>query len=146
MEGKNNATLLAILGALGALFTVLGTHGAKALEALAGVPALAQAWAAGLPFGLWSSALAFVLSLLVWASAMKWLPMGANDKAPLAASGLLSAITGVVITLSQLHVLYDPDAGQILNAMYLGLGAGLAAPFVGAFLRRQGRQGRKEKD
>ena len=56
------------------------------------------------------------------------------------------SITGVVITLSQLHVLYDPDAGQILNAMYLGLGAGLAAPFVGAFLRRQGRQGRKEKD
>ena len=55
----------------------------------------------------------------------------------------------MVITLSQLHVLYDPDAGQILNAMYLGLGAGLAAPFVGAFLRRQGRQGRqgrKEKD
>ena len=37
-------------------------------------------------------------------------------------------------------ILYDPDAGQILNAMYLGLGAGLAAPFVGAFLRRQGRK------
>lgn len=144
MEGKTNtATILALLTGLGALLTVLGTHGTKALEALAGIPALAQAWASGLPFGLWSSALALVMALLVWLSAVKWLPLGTQGKLPLAAAAVLSLITGMVVTVSQLHVTYDPDAAAVLNAIYLGAAAGLAAPFIGAFLRRCGR---KEKD
>ncbi len=138
-ENKNTSTA-AVLAAVVTLVTLLGSHGTKAVEALLAVPALAQAWAADLPLGLWSTALSLTLATLVWLSAMRWLPMGTNGKAPMKVASLLSFLTALVVTLSQYHVSAHQTTSGLLNALYLGAGAGFAATFIGPFLRRCGRR------
>ena len=136
MDRATNATLGA--AALTAL-TALASHGEKAIAALSGVPALLQAWASGLPLGLWSFGLASVLSVMAWVAAIRWLPVGPSGKAPFGHANLIAMLVGVAVTVAQQYVAPERTADGLLNALFLGLIAGGLAPQVGTLLRGKAR-------
>lgn len=133
------AVILSILAALGSLLTVLGTHGENAIKALAGVPAMLQAWSAGLPLGVWSFILSLLLSTLVWVTAIRFLPVGPTGKAPFGYSTILSVMVGMTVTVGQQRAAVESTPGAVLNAVCLGLAAGLLASFIGTALRGKAR-------
>lgn len=133
------ATLLAVLGAAGTVLTALATHGTDAIRALTGVPVLLQAWASGLPLGMWSFVLALVLATLVWVAAIRHLPVGSTGKAPIVAANVLALVLGPAVTVAQHAVASMRTPGALLNALIVGLIAGLAAPHIGALMRGKAR-------
>lgn len=133
------AVILSILAALGTLLTALGTHGENAIKALAGIPSMLQAWSAGLPLGVWSFMLSLGLSVLVWVTAIRFLPVGETGKAPFGYSTILSVMVGVTVTVGQQHAAPVATPGALLNAVCLGLAAGLLASFIGTGLRGKAR-------
>lgn len=133
------ATFLAIAGALGTLLTALSTHGTNAVKALAAVPAMLQAWSAGLPLGVWSFVLAFALSTLVWVAAIRRLPVSDCGKAPFGHANVISVMVGVAVAVAQQYVAPVKTPGALLNAFWIGLLAGLLAPHVGTMLRGKAR-------
>lgn len=139
------AALISICAALGTLLTALSSHGANALAALSGVPALLQAWASGLPLGLWSFFLAFVLATLVWVAAIRRLPVGSDGKAPFGQANVIALIVGLTVTVAQQYVSPVKSAGGLLNAVWIGLLAGLLAPHIGTILRGKARSKRVEE-
>ncbi len=132
------AALISILAALGTLLTALATHGSNAIKALAGVPGLLQAWANGLPLGVWSFAMASVLSILVWVAAIRHLPVVAG-KAPFGKANLIALSVAVAVTVIQQAMAPERTAGALLNAFMLGVVAGLMAPHIGTLLRGKAR-------
>lgn len=132
------AALISILAALGTLMTALATHGSDAITALAGVPVLLQAWANGLPLGVWSFVLASVLSILVWVAAIRYLPV-VNDKAPFGKANLIALSVAVAVTVAQQAVVPERTPDALLNAFILGVVAGLLAPHIGTMLRGKAR-------
>lgn len=133
------AALAAIASAVVALVTALGTHGADAFKALAGLPVMLQAWASGLPLGLWSFAVALALSVLVWVACMRNLPVGRCGKAPFGYANLIALLVAVAITVAQQLLADHRSPGALLNALIIGLIAGLASPHIGALLRGKAR-------
>ena len=133
------ATLVAVLSAVGAVLTALATHGSDAIQALSGVPVLVQAWAAGLPLGVWSFALALVLATLVWVAAIRHLPVAPSGKAPFVAANAVALVLGPAVTVAQQYFAATRTPGALLNALIIGLIAGLAAPHIGALLRGKAR-------
>lgn len=133
------ATILALVGALGTVLTALATHGSDAIRALAGVPVLIQAWASGLPLGFWSFLLALVLATLVWVTSIRNLPVGAGGKAPFAAANAVALVLGPAVTVAQQYFAETRTPGALLNALIVGLIAGLAAPHIGALIRGKAR-------
>jgi hypothetical protein len=131
----DRATIIAVGTAAGTVLAALSSHGTDALKALAGVPALLQAWSSGLPLGLWSFTLASVLSVMAWVAAIRWLPVSETGKAPFGKSNLIALLVGVAITLTQQLAAPDRGPGDLLNALCLGLIAGGLAPHVGTLLR-----------
>lgn len=133
------ATILALVGALGTLLTALATHGASAVKALAAVPAMLQAWSAGLPLGVWSFTVALLLATLVWVAAIRKLPVSQSGKAPFVSANALALIVGPAVTVAQQYAAPGTGAGLLLNALILGLIAGLMAPHIGALIRGKAR-------
>lgn len=133
------AVALSILAALATLLTALGTHGENAVKALAGVPGMLQAWSSGLPLGVWSFVMAFALATLVWVTAIRMLPIGDSRKAPFGYANTLALMVGLAVTVAQQYAAESRDPGDVLNAVCLGLAAGLLAPFVGTLLRGKAR-------
>jgi len=133
------ATFLTLAAALGTMLTALATHGSDAIKALAAVPVLIEAWAAGLPLGFWSFVLALVLATLAWVAAIRHLPVGAGGKAPFVSANAVALVLGPTVTVVQ-HALADVRTpGALVNALIVGLIAGLAAPHIGALLRGKAR-------
>lgn len=126
------AALVSVIGAL-------ASHGAGAIAALAGVPALLQAWAAGLPLGVWSSALALALATLAWVYAIRYLPVGKTGKAPFGYANVIALLVGLAVTVAQYRVAPVQTPGGLLNAVFLGLIAGGVAPQFGTLLRGRAR-------
>lgn len=133
------ATLLTLAAALGTVMTALATHGSDAIRALSGVPVLVQAWASGLPLGFWSFVLALVLATLAWVTAIRYLPVGADGKAPFAAANAVALVLGPAVTVAQQYFAETRTPGALLNALIVGLIAGLAAPHIGALIRGKAR-------
>lgn len=135
----DRATIVAVGTAAGTVLAALSSHGSDAIAALAGVPALLQAWASGLPLGLWSFALAFALATLVWVAAIRYLPVSETGKAPFGKANLLALMVGVAVCVAQQYVAPARSAGGLLNAFWLGLLAGFIAPHAGTLLRGKAR-------
>lgn len=133
------ATLLALAGAVGTVLTALATHGGDAIKALSGIPVMLQAWASGLPLGVWSFVLALVLATLVWVTAIRTLPIAPGGKAPFVAANILALVIGPAVTVAQQFFAATRTPGALLNALIVGLIAGLAAPHIGALLRGKAR-------
>ncbi|RRN78533.1 hypothetical protein EIM50_13670 [Pseudoxanthomonas sp. SGD-10] len=133
------ATFLTLAAALGTMLTALATHGSDAIKALGAVPVLIEAWAAGLPLGFWSFVLALALATLAWVAAIRQLPVGAGGKAPFVSANAVALVLGPAVTVVQ-HALADVRTpGALVNALIVGLIAGLAAPHIGALLRGKAR-------
>lgn len=135
----DRATIATVGTAALAVLGALASHGSKAIDALSGVPALLNAWASGLPLGVWSFGLASVLSVMAWVAAIRWLPVSACGKAPFGKANLLALLVGVAVTVAQQYVAPERSAGGLLNALFLGLIAGGLAPQVGTLLRGKAR-------
>lgn len=136
----DRATIAYVGTAAAAVLGALAGHGEKALQALSGVPALLQAWSAGMPLGVWSFTLASVLAVMAWVAAIRWLPMGATGKAPFGKANAIGLLVGVAVTVAQQLAAPDRGPGDLLNAFCLGMIAGGGvAPQVGALLRGKAR-------
>lgn len=135
MDANLRAAIVTIGTALGTVLAAIAMHGKAALEAAAGVPALLQAWAAGLPLGIWSFVLATVLSVLVWAVAMRKLQKPDTARAPHVSADTVALAIALLVCLAEQWTQGVSSRGAILNAIFMGLIAGLLAPYLGRALR-----------
>lgn len=134
MDGKRFAWLLPVGTAIAAVLAALSAHGKAAVDALAGVPLLLQAWASGLPLGIWSFALALLLSVLVWAKVITLLPRTTAGRSAHFASDTVALLTALAVAVTQ-QTLADGSPGGLVSALWIGLIAGLLAPYIGRGLR-----------
>lgn len=127
MNGKG-----AMLAAVVALLTALAANGEKAFAAIGGLPKVLQAFSQGLPFGLASFLAAFALATVVWWTADRRLHFGAGGShgRDFRADNL-SLVVGLAVTVVQTLVVRDTTAATLLQAIMLGILAGLLAPFAG---------------
>lgn len=126
--------LVTIGGALATVLSALALHGKGAIDALAGVPIMLQAWAAGLPLGVWSFMLSLWLATLVWAAAITRLPLARDGHRPHFSADTLALLVAVTVTLTQ-QWFAGHGQGQLLSAFWIGLIAGLLAPYLGKAIR-----------
>lgn len=117
---------------LAGLFALIALQGKPFLEALAGFPGLLRAWSSSLPLGAWSFILALGVGMGAWSFAIHYLPHDKNDKPAKFMADTVSIGVGVVVVLSQS---WGRPAGEVLNSMWVGLLAGLAAPYLANGLR-----------
>lgn len=134
MESKRLAWLVPVGSAIAAVLAALAANGKAALDALGGVPMLLQAWASGLPLGIWSFMLSLVLALLVWAKAITKLPPTASGRARHFSSDNLAIVTALTVTVSQ-QAIVGIGQGKLLSAIWIGLIAGFLAPWIGRAIR-----------
>lgn len=128
--------VITVATALGTLASALAMHGKGSLEALAGVPLLLQAWASGLPLGIWSFMLSLALSTLVWLTAIAKLPTSRDGHRPHFSADTLALIFALLVTVTQQwFAAASVGHGRLLNAIWIGLIAGLLAPYIGQALR-----------
>jgi hypothetical protein len=110
-----------------AVVTLIATQGRPLIDALSGLPALLQAWSAGMPLG----ALSFLISLGVAAGAcaflLRWLPACDNDAGRHFIAETATIVAAVCVSVGQA---WSQDSGKLLSALWLGLIAGFAAPWV----------------
>lgn len=107
---------------------VVGLQWDSFFKALAGFPALVQAWSAGLPFGLWSFLLALAIGMGVWAAI--FLHPSVCSRRPHSCADSAAVGTGLAVELTQQAVGGNATPGAILNALWLGLLAGLLAMYL----------------
>lgn len=99
--------------------------------ALGAFPEFLMRLTASLPFGLWSTLLALGESMAAWCLAMHYFPPTRDERRPQFAADLMAILTGIAVTLSQTIGGSVPD---LITALWLGLGAGMAAPPVARFI------------
>ena len=126
--------LLTVGTAIGTVLSALALHGKGAIDALAGVPIMLQAWAAGLPLGVWSFLLSLWLATLVWAAAITRLPATRCGARPYFTADTLALLVAVTVTLTQ-QWFAGHGQGRLVNAFILGLIAGFMAPYIGKAIR-----------
>lgn len=111
---------------------IVGLQWDSFFKALAGFPALVQAWSSGLPFQFWSFLLAVAVGMGVWgflylhASLCTIKPHSCADSAAVA--------TGLAVILLQQLVAGPRTPGTVLTALWLGLFAGLLAMYLARLL------------
>lgn len=133
MDPNLRATILAVGSVIGTVMTALAMNGKAALDALAGVPALLQAWSAGLPLGVGSFMLSLLLALLVWAAFMR--KFQNSPRAPHVSADTVSVAVAIAVCLAQQWIGAPGQRGGILNAICLGAASGLIAPYIGRAIR-----------
>lgn len=109
---------------------VFALHGEAFFAALGALPTLLAAWSDHLPFGLRSFALSFALAALVFSYIRRSFVCRQRREFVAEAMALSTALS---VTLLQQYVatgVEDPAPGALLQAVWVGLLAGLAAPFV----------------
>lgn len=126
--------LLTVGTAIGTVLSALAMHGKGAIDALAGVPIMLQAWAAGLPLGVWSFLLSLWLATLVWSAAIARLPATRCGARPYFTADTLALLVALTVTMTQ-QWFAGTGQGRLLNAMWIGLIAGLLAPYIGKAIR-----------
>ena len=109
---------------------VFALHGEAFLRALGALPALISAYSANLPFGLKSFALSFALAALVFSYIRRSCTCRQRREFIAEAMALCTALS---VTLLQQYL--DPTTSSktpsvLLSAVWVGLLAGLGAPFL----------------
>lgn len=126
--------LITLATAIGSIASALAMHGKASIEALSAVPVLLQAWASGLPLGIWSFLLSLSLASLVWTTAIVKLPASPDGRRPHFSADTLALILALLVTVTQ-QWFAGVGKGQLLNAIWIGLIAGLLAPYLGRMAR-----------
>jgi hypothetical protein len=111
---------------------VVGLQWDSFFKALAGFPALVQAWSAGLPFGFWSFLLAVAIGMGVWG--FLYLHSSMCSSRPHSCADTAAVVTGLAVDLAQQVVSGNVTPGAMLNALWLGLFAGLLAMYLARLL------------
>lgn len=142
MNGRTQVISWATVTAAVAL---VATHGSAFLEALAGLPALISAWSTQMPFGAASFLLSLGVSAGVCAFALRWLPDCDNDAGRHFIVESAALVVAVVVSVLQQR---SSAAGDLLTALWLGLLAGFAAPWLvrGARATVAGVKGAKQAE
>jgi hypothetical protein len=70
--------------------------------------------------------------MAAWAFAIHYLPHDKNDKPAKFMADTVAIVIGILVVLSQS---WGKPAGQVLNSMWIGLLAGLLAPYLANGLR-----------
>lgn len=118
-------------------------HGKAFLDALAGFPTLVQAWASGLPLGLWSALLALSVAMGVWGYVLHWLPVSKCGKPPEFAASTSALLVALAVMLGQEWVGGRKSASGLLTALWMGAMVGFLAPWLGQGIRSLFRQGKR---
>jgi hypothetical protein len=126
MNGGKLATWFTTVAAIVALIAM---QGEGAIRVLTGVPAMLQAWSAGLPFGVWSFTLSTLIAAGAWSVAIYTLGPANDGRRPHFAAIFVTLVMAIAVTMTQQYFKhYSP--GEMLTAFWLGLLAG----FVGSFI------------
>lgn len=130
------------LAGFATLLGALALNGKAALEAVAGLPAVLQAFSGALPGGVLSFLLSFIIAALVWYRADGQFRMGkGGEHGRNFAAENLSLLVACAVTMAQTLATTGPSSGALLQALMLGILAGLLAPLAGkgvlAVVRRQ---------
>lgn len=134
MDSRNEkGGKLKVIFAVLAPFVVLwATYGKQFTDALASVPSLAKAWSSQLPFGVGSVMFGLIVSMAAWAFCIHWLPDTKDRQRPQFAAASIAIAVAVMVTVGQQ---WGGSPGAILNAVWLGFTAGVAAPWLANGLR-----------
>lgn len=120
----NGAKWMTIAG-FSALLSAIALNGKEALEAIAGLPAVLQAFSAALPFGVVSTFLALAITTLAWYHLSKRRFGDSHLDVD-----LITLLIGVTLTFSQTLVGWPKGAGEILQSILVGILVGLLAPLL----------------
>lgn len=110
---------------VGTALAMLSMHGKGAIEALAAMPTMLNAWAQQLPLGVTSFCLAMALSMLVWMGAHR-----AHFTGPRYNPDTIALCASLLVTTAQQWASGRSNAASVLTAMILGLIAGLLVPYL----------------
>lgn len=113
---------------------IVGLQWDAFFKALAGFPALLQAWSSGLPFGAWSFLLALAIAMGVWGWVFMHPPTLRCFTKPHSCADSLTVGVGLAVMLSQQFAGGERGAGVILTTMWLGILAGLLAMYLARLL------------
>lgn len=113
-----------------ALFLLIAGNGTAFLEVLRALPALVAAWGSDLPAGVWNITIAWLVGMVAYGLGQWWMPSTRAGRRA-AETGAILVTVGVL----QLYLWGKHDPPARLNALWLGLIAGYAAPY---FARRIG--------
>lgn len=111
----------------GGLFALFALHGRALVDVLLALPDVAAAFAARMPFGAWSFLLSMGVSAGLYAFLMRWLPLCGNGRRPHFASESIALLAAMLASLLQQQ---SSAMSPLMNAVLLGLVAGLAAPWL----------------
>lgn len=118
---------------------VFALHGEAFIKALMSLPALITAYAAGLPFGATSFLLSLALAALVFSMARR--NFRCRYRREFFAE-LLALLVALTVTLAQQYFGAEPSTTpRVLQAVLLGLLAGLSAPFLVRGMMAAGKTG-----
>lgn len=136
MNGKSM-----LLAGIVTLLAALAANGAAAFQALAGLPLVLNAFAGGLPLGLVSFVLAGALAVLAWWHADRRLHYGKSGTPGRDfRSDNLALLVAVAATMAQTVVVRGSSSSALLQALMLGILAGLLAPIGGRAMLAIGRR------
>lgn len=121
----NKGAWLSGVTVAGTALAMLAMHGKGAIEALAAVPALLNAWAQQLPLGVTSFGFAVVLSTLVWMGAHR-----AHFTGPGYNPDTIALCVALLVTTGQQWASGNAAVSALLTALILGLIAGLLVPYL----------------
>lgn len=121
----DKGSILSVITVIGTALAMLAMHGKGAIEALAAVPAMLNAWAQQLPLGVTSFCFAVVLSALVWMGATR-----ARFTGPHYNPDTIALCIALLVTTGQQWVSGRSSPAAVLTALILGAIAGLLVPYV----------------
>ncbi len=121
----DKGSILSVITVVGTALAMLAMHGKGAIDALAAVPAMLNAWSAQLPLGVTSFGFAVVLSALVWLWASRAKFTGAHYN-----PDTLALCIALLVTTAQQWASGRSNPAAILTALILGLIAGLLVPYL----------------
>lgn len=107
---------------------IVGLQWNSFFEALAGFPALVQAWSSGLPFGFWSFLLALGIGMGAWG--FVYMHHAVCVMRPHSCADSTAVATGLAVEIAQQAVVGESSPGAMLTALWLGLLAGLLAMYL----------------
>lgn len=111
------------------LLWAFATYGKGLVEVIAAFPTLMGAFASNLPGGLKSYFLSLAIAGLFYSFVRRWLTCQHGARREFF-SQLFALLLGVGVTLAQQHVTGKTTAPDLLQALLIGVLAGLSAPLT----------------
>jgi hypothetical protein len=121
----DKGSILSAITVIGTALAMLAMHGKGAVEALAAVPTMLNAWAAQLPLGVTSFGLSVALSMLVWLSLHRAKFTGQHYS-----PDTVALCVATLAMIGQQWAAGITKPGAVLTALILGLIAGLLVPYL----------------